>query len=437
MKRPMEQSRLNPNSKAVVVHRGARDAYQVSRALAESGLLETLVTDLYWPDDRAWARTLRKALPSSIQQMLGARYAVGLPSAQVSLCSPSGPFSFLLDKVPGVSFARRQRAQRHTDAALGRMSGRIAEQTGAKLLSYSYYGYHAFSSYCRPGMLFQVHPHPTSVRRILRQELEAHPDCRSSLEKEWELALPEEDFQRLTAETEMAAHFLCASSFTRKTLIENGSSKEVIDVIPYGIDLQRFFPAKREERSGQKPFRLLFVGTISQRKGIKYLLEALQLLRSKNVELIICGRVVDDLKLFKPFGSQIDLRPSVSLPELLRAYQEADLFVFPSVVEGFAQVLLEALACGLPIVSTTHTAAPDLIEDGIQGFVVEPRRAELLAEKIDWAVTHPMELREMRVAARRRAELFTWERFRQGVVRSVQSYVPADGERQEVLTNYV
>ena len=435
----MEQTTLNPSSKVVVVHRGARDAYQVSRALAEASLLESLVTDLYWPGDRGGAKALARLLPASLRRMLTARYASGLPSSLVRWCYPSGPVSFLLDKLPGVSFSRRQRAQRRTDAALGALGGHLAEETNAKLLSYSYYGYHAFSAYCRPGILFQVHPHPASVRRLLRQELAAHPECRASLEKEWELALPEEDFQRLTTETEMAAHFICASSFTRKTLIENGTPAGLIDVVPYGIDLERFRPAPaREKTESSKCFRLLFVGTINQRKGIKYLLETLRLLPSKQVKLVICGRVVDDLKIFEPFQSQIEIRPSVSFPELLRAYQEADLFVFPSVVEGFAQVLLESLSCGLPILSTTHTAAPDLIDDGIHGFVVEPRRPELMAEKIEWLIQHRSQLREMKHAARERAEQFTWERFRKGVVASVQSFQPARcGEEQEKLIQYV
>lgn len=432
----MKQHKQSSNTKAVVVHRGARDAYQVARALSEAGLLDSLVTDLYWPQDRAWARVASRLLPSAVQGLLRARFAEGLPSSEVKLCVPSGPFSFLLDKLPGVSHRSRQKAQRQTDAALGRMSGRIAEQTNAKLLSYSYYGYHAFSSYCRPGILFQVHPHPVSVRRLLLQELEAHPECRASLEKEWELALPDEDFRTLTAETEMAAHFLCASSFTKKTLIENGTPENLIDVVPYGVDLERFHPGPRQRQVSQ-PFRLLFVGTINQRKGIKYLLETIRLLGSRNVHLTVCGRVVDDLKIFEDFALQIEVRPSVSFPELLRAYQEADLFVFPSVVEGFAQVLLESLACGLPILSTTHTAAPDLIDDGIQGFVVEPRRPDLLAKKVEWLIDHPSQLQEMRHAARQRAELFTWQRFRDGVVRSVQSFEPVEQDRQEALTQYV
>jgi glycosyltransferase involved in cell wall biosynthesis len=232
---------------------------------------------------------------------------------------------------------------------------------------------------------------------------------------------------------------ICASSFTRQTLIENGSPAGLIDVVPYGIDRERFRPAPSSKKTGpSKRFRLLFVGTINQRKGIKYLLETLRLLRSKQVELVVCGRIVDDLKIFEPFQSQVEIRPSVSFPELLRAYQEADLFVFPSVVEGFAQVLLEALSCGLPILSTTHTAAPDLIENGIHGFVVEPRRPELMAERIEGLIQNRSRLREMKCAARRRAEEFTWERFRNGIVASVQSFEPApSGEQQEKLIQYV
>ncbi len=427
------------SNRVVVVHRGARDAYQVSRALSEAGLLDSLVTDLFWPGDQAWARQLAGALPPSLRRMLLARSEPNLPSSSVRKCSFSGLTSFLLDKLPQAPFAWRRRATRWADASLGTAAGQRAARNSSALLSYSYYGYHAFSAYDGPGMLFQLHPHPASIRALLSRELEDHPECAPSLRKEWELALPEEDFERLVAETRMAKHWLAASSFTRKTLVENGVPEQSISVIPYGVNLQRFAPpAPRLRRQDSGPLRLLFVGTINQRKGIKYLLEALRLLAHRQVELTVCGRVVDDLQLFKGFGSQVTIRPSVSFSELLEAYQQADLFVFPSVAEGFAQVLLESLACGLPILSTTHTAAPDLIEDGIHGFVVEPRRSDLLAGRIEWALRHRRELQEMRIAARQRAEQFTWERFRKGVTASVLQFIQNQADSSvEALEQHV
>jgi glycosyltransferase involved in cell wall biosynthesis len=173
--------------------------------------------------------------------------------------------------------------------------------------------------------------------------------------------------------------------------------------------------------------RLLFVGRINQRKGVKYLLEALRLLPGRHVELTVCGRVLDDLRMFEPYRSQVTIRPSVGLRELVEAYQSADLFVFPSVAEGFGHVLLESMACGLPVLSTTATAALDLVTNGEDGFVVEPGSAIPLAERIEWALSNRRQLRAMRAEARRMAEQFTWQRFRRGVREVVSHYCDEPG----------
>ncbi len=420
----------------VVVHRGARDAYQVAQALSAAGLLESLVTDLYWPGDRRWTSLIAKVLPVSIRTALAQRFAPGVSSRDVQLCTVRGLISFVLDKIPHASFRWRKLATRWTDRSLGQTAGQLATSRHCHLLAYSYYGSEAFRAHQDSStggdMLFQLHPHPASVRQILRRELDRHPDCAASLQKEWELALPEEEYRQLTLEPTLAGHILAASSFTRQTLVEQGVPEDRVTVIPYGVDLRRFSPSP-ESLAVNLPkgkLKLLFVGTINQRKGIKYLLEALRLLSTDQIELTVCGRVVDDLSIFRPFLSQIRIRPSVTLAELRSAYQSADLFVFPSVAEGFGQVLLESLASGLPVLSTTHTATPDLIDQGVQGFFVEPRRPDLLAERIEWALSHRGHLRQMRRAARVRAEQFTWNRFRSGVVAAVRQHfgisVPCD-----------
>lgn len=406
--------------KAVVVHAGARDAYQLSLALSEAGLLESLVTDLFVPSNQAWVTRLAGRLSPAFADMLSRRSA-DLPSDQVHVCLWDGLRILALEKLPRIPLTWRRTTQRAADANLGRTAGDLARRRQAGLITYSYYGFDAIRAYGQPALLFQLHPHPATMRRILSEELAAHPDCASSLQQEWELALPEEDYNHLVAETTMASKYIVASSFTRTSLVEHGVKQEDITVIPYGVDLERFHPAPAPPKNDK--LELLFVGRINQRKGIKYLLEALRLLDSDQVRLTICGRVVDDLALFKPFADRITIRPSVSTTELLAAYQAADLFVFPSVAEGFAQVLLESLACGLPILSTTHTAAPDLIEEGQQGFVVDPRRPDLLAERIAWALTHRGQLTAMRAEARRCAERFTWQRFRTHVAHVAETYL--------------
>ncbi len=421
-----ERPALTP-TKAVLVHGGARDAYQLALALSQAGLLEALVTDLFWSEERGWAKALGNHLPASVLRKLRQRSAEGLPAARVSTCAAAGVGGLVMDKLHSLPFSMRRRWARSADARLGSEAGKRAKRIGAGLVSYSYFGYDAFTAYGRGGLLFQVHPHPATMRRILTEELARFPECAPSLMTEWEMALPEEDFQHLVSETAMASRYLVASSFTRESLIKNGASADAITVVPYGVDLERFKPCPTKRQSRTSRLRLLFVGRINQRKGVKYLLEALTLLRGSPIDLTICGRAVDDLQLFAPFRSQIEIRTSVSGEELVRAYQTADLFVFPSVGEGFGQVLLEALACGLPILSTTHTAAPDLIDDGVQGFIVEPRRADLLADRIDWAVRNRGELSRMGARARERAERFTWDRFRTSAAEAVRDYLAAEG----------
>ena len=413
--------------KTVVVHRGARDSYQVALALAERDALAALVTDLYWPSDRPWTGRVGKLLGRGAEgRPPRQRAQPAVPSGRGRTRAFSGSISLALDKWRSAPFSWRRAATRWTDGELGRAAGRLASSQGAALLAYSYYAHAAFSRAARstPRILFQLHPHPVSVRRILSRELAEWPECAASLAKEWELALPPKDFEKLAEETQMADCWIVASSFSRRTLVENGIGSARIHVAPYGVDLERFHPAPGERAvSGGKPLRLLFVGTINQRKGVRYLIEALRLLGDRPVELVVCGRAVDDLSLFRSLGGRVRVRPSVGNAQLVAEYQSADLFVFPSLAEGFGHVLLEAMACGVPVLSTTHTALPDLITGGKEGFIVEPRRPDQLRERIEWALGHRAELSRMGELARRKAETFTCKRFRGQVAAIVEDHL--------------
>lgn len=422
--------------KVVTVHRGARDNYQVARALSDAGMLEALVTDLYWPAERPSAKLVERLCPARVWGVLALRHAPGLPAKSVTLSWMSGLYSQALNQMGSLPLLRESDAVRWCDSRLGRRAGQLATSRGAALLSYSYYGHSAFTHYKgdQPRMLFQLHPHPASVRNILRSERELWPECASSLDWEWELALPERDFARLVEEPLMADQCLVASSFTKETLVENGVAPEGVHVIPYGIDLERF-SARKVVRTAGRPLRLLFVGRLVQRKGLKYLLEALRFLPTGSVELTIVGRPVDDLAWLENSPVPIRLRESVNFAQLLDAYREADVFVFPSLAEGFGHVLLEAMACGLPIISTRRTAAPDLIRNGREGFVIEPGDSLQLAQAIEEFLRDPSRVLSMGEAARLRAEFFTWPRFRAQLVQVVAGILQSTSDRLEMLSH--
>lgn len=138
-----------------------------------------------------------------------------------------------------------------------------------------------------------------------------------------------------------------------------------------------------------------------------------------SVELTVCGRPSEDLDLLRKCNQPIWIYPSATSEELLEAYRSADVFVFPSMAEGFGHVLLEAMASGLPIISTTRTAAPDLIHEGKEGFIAEPGNSSQIAQFIEYFLDHREQIAIMGAAARQRAEYFTWARFRTDLAEAV------------------
>jgi glycosyltransferase involved in cell wall biosynthesis len=124
---------------------------------------------------------------------------------------------------------------------------------------------------------------------------------------------------------------------------------------------------------------------------------------------------------FAPYQNIIRHVRSVPHSTLNIYYSAANVFVFPSLVEGFGLVLLEAMACGIPVITTPNTAGPDILTDGVEGFIVPIRDIETLQEKLEWCYCHPQELAEMGRAARQKAEQLNWEMYRQKLAHKVQT----------------
>lgn len=389
----------------VTVFNGVRDSYQVPLALAEAGRLERLVTDWYSPLDKPAFRRAAHLLPSRIRTLLGRRYQPGLPSGHVE--------SMLREAI-------RQRLRpeqiHEVDARMGRRAGEIARDRGAGLFAYSYYAFAAFGSYGRaPGrrLLFQVHPHPATVRSILREEMQRAPEQAGSLNSEHETGAGEKRFEQLCAEPLLADYCVAASQFTKSTLVASGVPAARVRVVPYGVDLHAFVPP--EQPPGGR-FRVLFAGQMVQRKGLSYLLEAWKRLALPDAELVLAGRGRRDEGLLARYHGRYRLEADASPDRLRKLYQTSDVFCMPSLAEGFGLVYLEALACGTPVIGTPNTGAPDLLSDADAGFIVPVRDVDALADRIRWCYEHRDDLLAMRVRARRQAERFPWAAFRQGVV---------------------
>ncbi|PSP82180.1 hypothetical protein BRC83_10260 [Halobacteriales archaeon QS_1_68_17] len=212
---------------------------------------------------------------------------------------------------------------------------------------------------------------------------------------------------------EAADSVIALSHFAKESL--EGVAAHKTDVISQGVDPDAFPP---KDSYGGEGFTGLFVGSINLLKGIPYLLEGWEeagLIGDPEAELVLCGSVKADVEWLLDETPVKDLR----LPgwvDPLPYYHEADVFVFPSLTEGFAKVILEAMSTGTPVIVSENSGGADAITDGREGFVVPPYDASAVADALDHFRDNPGDIERMGREARATAEMYDWDRFVDGVV---------------------
>ncbi len=193
------------------------------------------------------------------------------------------------------------------------------------------------------------------------------------------------------------------SSFAARSFVAEGVAEDKLRVIPYGVRLDAFQPAAAP---APDTFEVLFVGQVSLRKGVPYLLEAFARLKHPRKRLRLVGPMFPHMKplLERLPMENVEIVGAVARPELVRLLSASHVMVLPSLEEGLALVQGEALACGCPIIATPNTGSEDLFTDGKEGFIVPIRSAEAIAERLQQLADDPQLQRQMRAAALERVQ---------------------------------
>jgi hypothetical protein len=211
---------------------------------------------------------------------------------------------------------------------------------------------------------------------------------------------------RYDKEIQLADLILTGSAFAKASFVAEGIPQEKVRVIPYGVDLRRFNAHGRtKERAG---FRVLYVGRISFRKGIGHLLKAYSEFRKGDSTLSLVGNVVGDprcLARYEQLFAHSSHVPQLDLPDF---YRRADVFVFPSLSEGMGLVALEAMACGCPVIVTTHGPS-EVVRDGIDGFVVPAGDTDAIRVALERLYQDPELRRRMSQSAQEQAARYSWD----------------------------
>jgi len=241
--------------------------------------------------------------------------------------------------------------------------------------------------------------HPGAWQRIVLEECEAFgirpSECRA--------VLPSALIRRMEAEFDRADFIVVPSAVARDSF-DDPRYAEKARVIHAGID-HHFFTPPEAPKPGAT-FRVCYTGRVEIAKGVPYLLQAWKQLDLPNAELVMIGEVAPEMhSLLRTYAAE-----NVTLTGYLQAdrvrdwYRRSDVFAFPSVNEGLARVLLEAMAAGLPVVATPASGADDCMSPGKEGTIVRARDPGALAAALLWHFENREEARAMGMAARARIE---------------------------------
>jgi glycosyltransferase involved in cell wall biosynthesis len=288
------------------------------------------------------------------------------------------------------------------------------------MICYSYYWKgvaeaRASGKYNSPTIVFQVHPISTQIKRVLRDD-RAKTGLTYSPEPEEEVT-PEQDNSYINS-LQYADGIITASSFTAQGLIEAGVSPTKIFVSPYGIGFTPEIDIQINDEPrwhDQYPLRLLWVGQLAYRKAPHHLFDAVRHFTPEQVQVSIVSRNKITAELASLIPPNVQIYTSIDDRERQEMYRNHHLFVMPSLVEGFGLVFGEALAEGLPILCTTNTGGPDIIQNGIEGFVVPAGDPEAIINVIDTCLLDKTILISMACASRKAANRWSWTNFRHSI----------------------
>ena len=250
----------------------------------------------------------------------------------------------------------------------------------------------------------------TVVERASSHILQGQEVLRSQL---W----PKSFVDKCLKEYEEADYILVPSEYAKQSFLERGFDEKKIVKIPFGVDSQKFVNHKSQTVNRNK-FVVLYVGEIRLGKGVQYLLEAWGKLRLKDAELWLAGEEKRDIKRtilskYRNYNNIKRLGFVKDVPELMN---RANVFAFPSLDEGSALVTYEAMAAGLPVITTPN--AGSLVRDSLDGYIIPIRDSNALAERLEYFYRYPEQAKTMGESGRERIKNFTWERYGEELVKA-------------------
>ena len=385
---------LDSKIRWLVSQEGTRETYGVPVAFAKLGCLRLFYADVWCRWGRSWLRR-----GSAGARALSTRYHAGIPPEKIIAFNRQGLWwrSWHHFQRPHMSPAE----QAEIFIQYGRwFACRVRDRLARLPLDAGQDHFFGFNTNSLESLEFlkskgiytvldQIDPGRVEEEMILA-EAARWPG--------WERVpgrLPEAYWARLRSEWDLADAILVNSEWSRQALLQQGVASEKIMVVPLALDLDTgSLPPPVRPSGGLK---VIWLGSVILRKGIQYLIEAARLLAGENIEFILAGPVGISNAALRTFPANVKVLGRVTRDQLSLVYRQGHVFVLPTVSDGFAITQLEAMAHGLPVVTTPNCGR--VVTDGVDGLVVPARDAVALAKALATLINDPQLVTSMSVNA--------------------------------------
>jgi glycosyltransferase involved in cell wall biosynthesis len=399
------------NRSVFVLNSSHPELDHLSAELSRRGLLQSYVRR-YTMRNRGWERLLRQVPRASafFAESSRRRIIEGLnPTDVIEAGVACDLLAAASAKLPLGQFSRplKGRFLKLRDQAIVRLGTRLVAHASVAVANYTVALdlFKAVKTYGGQTILSYPTAHHAYFKAMMEEEAAREPAFADSLIGQ----APAVSFAKMDEECALANRILVGSSFALATFLSQGIPPEKLKVVTYGTDVAtQFTPAESEQKSDI--FRILFVGQLTQRKGISYLLRAYERIKGPGTELVLTGRIVGSADAYTPYRHLFRHIGQVAHSELPELFRSAAVFVLPTLIEGMPLVVLEAMACGIPVIVSPNGPG-DIVRDGIDGFVVPVRDVNGIAEKLEMLRADPERRRQMGLSARQRALEFSWARY--------------------------
>ncbi|WP_373551437.1 glycosyltransferase family 4 protein [Haliscomenobacter sp.] len=392
----------------ILSHSGKQHAYQVAKSLHELGYLAKFYTSSYISH-----RALQQWLLAQGNQFWTRRFVEGLHGNVVDSNWRFEIKELVLRKLQGKSAAVQQAVYDRDVAFDGYVAKKITKSDAAIYWGFqgsSLFSLKAANDRGKVSICELASAHIIAAKQILGEEVRLHPEWADSINN---LVFPAAYEQRLVEEPHTASIVISASDFTTQTLLEDGIPLGKIVQLPLGFEV-RHIPYQELSKTDitNRPLRLLYAGRITQGKGIKYLLEAVRQMSASEVTLHLIGGIQGSGRALENYKGIFTYHSPVNQLSLFKQYQQYDALVLPSIFEGFGLVIVEALAAGLPVITTSHTFGPNIIQEGKNGYLVPIRNVPALVTALQkLRALNADHYLQMRLAARQSALAYSWDQY--------------------------